>query len=110
MYLIMGRSLAMWNHIHLSNFLFFNQQSFPLNGDAQILPLALNTYYGGVSQQVYFIIVDGGSEGTYVNIIGAPFWTRFLVVIGISTSTNQQVGFALTKNTFAISNSIEVPA
>ena len=100
----MGRSLAMWNHTHISNFLFFNQQSFQISPDAQILPLYLNSYYGGISQQVYLLVADNGdSNYGFRNSIGGPIATRFLLAFGI---TNKQVGIAYTRNTFAISNSI----
>jgi hypothetical protein len=89
----MGRSLAVWNHIHLH---FFFQATFTLIPDAQILPQYLNALIGGIAGLLYLAVNDIGILGGDVSfkfefILGVPFLQRFICVFD---SDNNQVGIA----------------
>jgi len=77
--------------------------SFEFTANAQIWPRSLNTLIGGEADTIYLIVAStGDDEGTGLDFInGYVFLERFYSVFD---TTNSQVGFAETANTYATTN------
>lgn len=91
-----------YNNLQTLNF-NVGSASYGLTPNGQIWPRSLNTDIGGDTDRIYLIVADiGSNSGTGLDFVnGYSFLQRFYSVYD---SSNQQVGFATTSSTSAVSN------
>ena len=89
----------MWN----SNIFFFQQVTFTLTPNAQIVPRNLNTVINGTADNIYLIVSDiGRKSGSGLDfLLGQTFLERFYSVYD---TANSRIGLATTCFTNATTN------
>lgn len=99
---VIMRSFTISMESYSFHFFFLDQVAFDLIPNAQIYPRHFNTAIGGVASKIYLVIgeLEGDTDGLRF-VMGMVFLQRYM---SIYDSGNQQVGFAKTPKTNAVSN------